>query len=120
MACDGGRFAIRVDDQLIPIRAPYTELARRIKGSAGDTFVTAKNRSAVSTIARRIKDSNGDGLSLRRARVTWIAAHLVVATPLAALRKLAGPLGGPTLTALLDYTSSELDPEEALEMGWGA
>ena len=86
----------------------------------GDRFVMATNRSAVSNTACRIKGTDGRGLSLRRARTTWLAAHLMTSTPLAALRKFAGPMSGPTLTALLDHTSAELDPDAALEMGWGA
>lgn len=105
----------------VPLRAAYTELALwTARECRGDRFVTATNRSAVSNTARRITGSDGVGLSLRRARATWLAAHLAAATPLAALRKFAGPVGGPTLTALLDHTSAQLDPQTALEMGWGA
>lgn len=116
-----GRVAVRVDDRLIPVREPYTDMIlRAARECDGDRFVPGINHSSVATVARRIKGSDGRGLLLRRARTTWLVAHLVAPTPLAALRKFTGPLGGDTLTALLEYASDELDPEEALEMGWGA
>ena len=119
-----GRVSVRLggpDPRQVPIRAAYTDLAQWVARECRSTrFVTATNRSAVSNTARRITGSDGQGLSLRRARATWLAAHLAAATPLAALRKLAGPVGGPTLTALLDHTSAQLDTQTALEMGWGA
>lgn len=120
----GGRVSLLIagsDPREVPIREPYTELALwAARECHGDRFITATNRSAVANTAHRIQGGDGCGLSLRRARSTWLAAHLVAFTPLAALRKFAGPVGGPTLTALLDHTSSELDAQAALEMGWGA
>ena len=120
----GGRVSVLVQGanaREVPVREPYSELVlRAARECRGDRFMTSTDRSAVAAIAGRIKGPDGRGLSLRRARTTWLAAHLVVSTPLAALRRFAGPIGGPMLTALLDHTSAELDAQAALEMGWGA
>lgn len=43
-------------------------------------------------------------LSLRRARATWLTAHLVAGTPLPVLREVAVPLSAATLDDLLAAT----------------
>ena len=45
-------------------------------------------------------------LSLRRARATWLTAHLEAGTPLPVLREMAGPLATATLDDLLVATSA--------------
>ena len=56
--------------------------------------------TAVSRAANRV--SIGDtALSLRRARATWLTAHLEAGTPLPVLREVAGPLSAATLDDLL-------------------
>ena len=55
----------------------------------------------------------GAGLVLRRARTTWLAAHIEAGTGLAVLRAIAGPVSPSTLTALMSETAAELDPLEA-------
>ena len=51
--------------------------------------------------------------SLRRARATWLTAHLVVGTPLLVLREIAGPLSAATLDDLL-AAAHTISPEQAV------
>ena len=53
------------------------------------------------------------GMSLRRARATWLRAHVVAGTPLAALRGVAGPLSMNTLSTVVDKVAGELDASAA-------
>ena len=119
----GGRVAVRVrgrNPRLVPLRGAYTSMALSVASACdGDRFVTAAGRNAVHSIAERLAPA-GAGLSLRRARNTWLAAHLQAATPLAALRVLAGPVSAQTLNAVLEHTHRAVSPEEAVTLGLGA
>lgn len=120
---DGGRIAIRVrgrNPRLVPLRSIYTEMAlSAADATCGDRFITAAGRNAVHSIAERLAPS-GAGLSLRRARNTWLAAHLQAATPLAALRVFAGPVSAQTLNAVLEHARMALSPQDAVSLGMGA
>lgn len=82
-------------------------------------FVRATHRTAVYVLCRQVAVGDLD-LSVRRARSTWLAAHLHASTSLAALRRIAGPLSGDTLTGLLASSAADLDPVEAAVRGLGA
>ena len=105
--------------RLVPIRAAYTAMVREAAATAaGDRFIAGGVRNP-HNVASRL---NGEkpGLVLRRARSTWLAAHLVSGTPLAALRIIAGPVGAQTLDSLLAHVGTELSPQDAAMLGLGA
>ncbi len=112
----GGRLGVQArgtHPRVVPIRADYTSLVREaVELVGGGRFVTAVHRTAVYSVCRQV-GIGGRTLSVRRARSTWLVAHLNAATPLSALRRIAGPLSGDTLTALLAAATSDLDPVEA-------
>ena len=72
---------------------------------------------AVSIIADPRVDPGAERLSLRRARSTWLAAHLVAGTPLPALRAIAGRLSAYRLDMLLAALGDSLDAEAAAVQG---
>ncbi len=119
----GGRIAIRVrgrNPRLVPLRTIYTEMAlSAADATGGDRFITAAGRNAVHSIAERLAPA-GAGLSLRRARNSWLAAHLKAATPLAALSVLAGPVSAQTFNAVLDHVRTAMSPQDAVSLGMGA
>ena len=55
------------------------------------------------------------GLSLRRARATWLTGHLEAGNPLPVLREVVGPLAAATLDDLLAATASVTPDEAATE-----
>ena len=57
-------------------------------------------------------------LSLRRARNTWLVAHLRANTPWLALRVIAGPVSAYKLNALMAHVAEGFDPDEAVQLGW--
>ena len=111
-----GRLGVRVGGghpRVVPIRADYTPLVSEAAELVGDgCFVRATHRTAVYMLCRQVGIS-GRTLSVRRARSTWLVAHLQAGTPLSVLRRIAGPLSGDTLTALLAAAAADLDPVEA-------
>ena len=126
MALDGGRFAVTVrgpNPRLVPIRADYLALLHEaIKESDGSRFFRGTSRNVVSELAVRllgcpVATNRRNGLSLRRARSTWLAAHLAANTPLPALRSIAGPLSWMTMDSLIEHLNVEIDPQEAVEQG---
>ena len=100
-----GRLAVRTRGpkaRLVPFRKGYTKLVLQAVNTAGNgRFVTTTGGNSVYHISGELDTGDGEGLSLRRARSTWLQAHLVAGTPLAALRRVAGPLSANTLDALL-------------------
>lgn len=120
VALIGGRVGVRVggdNPRLVPVRAPYTDLALRASQAAdGDKFITAKGRNAVTSVAERLTVA-GEGLSLRRARVTWLAAHVTAGTNLAALHVISGRAGAQTLDSVLAHVAAGMSPEEAAVEG---
>ena len=111
-----GHLAIRVwgrNSRLVPIRRDYTDLARAAAdASATDRLIPTNGRNIVTTTASRLNPS----LSLRRARSTWLVAHMTAGTSLAVLRMIAGPLSANTLDGLLGYVTADID-EEAAALG---
>ena len=114
----GGRLAVHVRGpypRLTPIRRDYTTLAREAAdGSPTDRFIPTDGRNAVHSVAGQLDPGDGQCLVLRRARSTWLVAHMVAGTPLAALRQVAGPLSANTLDGLLRYTTDNLDDNTAV------
>ena len=103
------RLVVRVrgnDARLVPIRASWTDTARRAIQLVQDRsepcprFITAQDRNAAARAANRIRIGD-TSLSLRRSRATWLTAHLEAGTPLRVLREVAGPLSAATLDDLL-------------------
>ena len=116
-----GRLAVRVrgrDARLVPVRACCTELVRRAvrlvaERTDGSTRLLGScDRNAAGRIAASLPIT--DGMSLRRARATWLTAHLVAGTPLPVLREIAGPLSVATLDDLLAVTGHTVSPEQAV------
>ena len=116
VAMIGGRVSMRVggdNPRLVPIRVPYTDLALRASRAAdGDRFIAAEGRNAVTSVAGRLIVA-GEGLSLRRARVTWLAAHVTAGTNLAALHVISGRAGTQTLDSVLVHVAADMSAEEA-------
>ena len=71
-----------------PTTPPLVTEAAKLVGTG--RFVTATHRTAVYMLCRQLA-FDGQGLSVRRARSTWLVAHLHAATPLSVLRRIAGP-----------------------------
>ena len=121
VSVDGDRLAVRIrgrHSRTVPIRSLYTELARRVVDAAtGGSFFAASHVNAVYDAAQRIPAPGGDHLRFRRARTTWLQAHLAAGTDLAALRVLAGPVSANTLTDLIDMSAATLDAEAAMLAG---
>lgn len=116
-----GRLVVQVrgrDARAAPIRACWTDTAHRAvkfvqqRATPCPRFVIPRDRNSAARAANRV--SVGDtALSLRRARATWLTAHLEAGTPLPALREVAGPLSAATLDDLLSATSA-INPEQAV------
>ena len=119
-----GRLAVQVrgrDARLVPVRACCTELVRHAvslvaeRPDGSTRFVTASDRNAAGRIAASLPIT--DGMSLRRARATWLTAHLVAGTPLPVLREIAGPLSVATLDDLLAAADVCASAEQAVAEG---
>ena len=113
-----GRLAIRARGpkvRLVPFRKGYTKLVLQAVNTAGNArFVTTTGGNGVYWISGGLDTGDGEGLSLRRARSTWLQAHLVAGTPLAALRRVAGPISANTLDVLLQDVAVSLDDTQAV------
>ena len=125
----GGRLAVRVrgrNPRVVPIRAEYTSLAREAAQAAeGAKFVQGDNDNAAALVAAKIAGRPGPAhkvthLSLRRARNTWLVAHLRANTPWLALRVIAGPVSAYKLNALMAHVAEGFDPDEAVQLGLAA
>ena len=137
-----GRLVVQVrgdQPRLVPVRVRWTETVREAIRAAHsrpppppDRFVTVKGHSSAAGFARRLPCGMAGGVSLSRARATWLAAHLLAGTPLPALRMLAGsPDRGVLahLLAVLDLPrftwqryigEHPVTPEQAVRLGMGA
>lgn len=124
---DNGGLAVQVrgpNPRLVPVRGSCTDLVReavsiveRRRPHASRRFILATNRCAASQLANRVTIGRGRGLALRRARNTWLAAHLRAETPLVALHKMAGPLDVATLNGLLAASGFSISAEQAAIKG---
>ena len=116
----GERLAMRVrgrNRRLVPIRNAYTDLVRAATdASVTDRFFPTNGRNGIYETARRLDPA----LSFRRARSTWLLAHLTAGTSLAVLRMIAGPLSANTLDGLLPFATNSLDEETAALGALGA
>ena len=117
----GGRLIVRTKGlkaRLVPIRRAHTDLVREALDHAHNgRFVKTTGRNSVYRISSALDSGDGKGLSLRRARSTWLQAHLVAGTSLPALRWLAGSLSATTLAELLPEAADLLDNETAVTEG---
>lgn len=120
-----GRLAVQVrgrDARLVPIRACWTDVVRqavRLVGERPGTssrFFVSQDRNAAARAANSVSIGSAR-LSLRRARATWLTAHIVAETPLLVLRRIAGPLSAATLDDLLAATGHTVSPEQAVIKG---
>lgn len=79
VAMIGGRVSVQIggdNPRLVPIRAPYTDLALRAAQAAdGNKFITGKGKNAVTTVAKRLTVAE-EHLSLRRAARAAAKAHM--------------------------------------------
>ena len=123
---DDGRIVVDVRgdwSRRVPVRAAYSDLVRQaVEAADGAKFLRGYGRSAATGVAENLLENRRvtgrrNGLALRRARNTWLAAHLRASTPVAALRILAGQLSAKLLDGLLDHICADMDPEEAVELG---
>ena len=121
----GGRVAVDVagrNPRLVPIREICTdavlEAARACAGQA--RFIESDRDSAASKVAERLVVGGLGQISLSRCRATWLTAHLVGGTPLAALRAIAGPVSARTLNSLMGAAAGTLTAEEAAALGLSA
>lgn len=116
-----GRVGVDVagrHSRLVPLRAEYTAMALQAADAVtGSKFITSEGQDPVQTIAKRI---GPNGLGLRRARSTWLAAHLAANTPLAALQTVAGQLSVQTLGELIEEARAGLTPHQAAHQALGA
>ena len=121
---DAGRIAIRVAgtrSRIALVRDQYTSLAREASELCdGEHFFTDKHCRTPSEIAALINVQRLGTLSLRRARSTFVCAHLAASTPLGALRKLIGPITDDYLTQLLNLTADRIDAMTAVSMAMAA
>lgn len=116
--------------RLTPVRRAWVDTvtnaikATKATGPAGhatrERFVTAEGRNAIYGIVERLAPVNGQPLSLRRARSTWLAAHLTAGTALPTLRIIAGPVSTATLDRLITVTAETLDRDTAYRQGFDA
>ena len=106
--------------RVVPLRDDYTALVTEAISLVGEgRFIRATHRTAVYMLCRQVGYGD-EGLSVRRARATWLVAHLHASTSLAVLRRIAGPVSADTLTALLTASATDLDPMDAASGGLGA
>ncbi|MDE0352057.1 MAG: hypothetical protein OXM57_05160 [bacterium] len=113
---DTGRLAVRVrgkNPRLTPIRHQYTDIAHQALQRTGEgRFIPAGGRNLVYNICARLDPGGGEGLALRRARSTWLVAHIQAGTPLPVLKQVAGRLSMNTLDGLLGHIENTLDDTE--------
>ena len=121
-----GRIVVTVPgkwSRRVPIRDAYSDLVRQAVDAAdGAKFLRGSGDAAASMVASRLVENpdvtgRRNGLSLRRARNTWVAAYMRVDFPLWALRVLAGQLSAKTINGLIDHIYADNDPEDAVELG---
>ena len=96
------------------VRPRYLQRNARAEVQPGSFVRAARTRSPGSQPSL---DFGEGGLNLRRARTTWLTAHLLAGTSLPSLRVLAGSLSAQTLIELIDLMVDEVDPEQAIQEG---
>ena len=86
------------------------------RAGTGSRFFISRDRNAAARAANSVTTGQAR-LSLRRARATWLTAHIVAETPLLVLRRIAGPLSAATMDDLLAATGHTVSPEQAVIKG---
>ena len=123
-AVGAGRLKVHVagaNPRWVPIRADYTELVRdAVRETSGQRFMSSSVYGSAANLAKQLHVEGLGSLSLRRARVTWIAAQLRADVSLRSLRRFCGPVHKDTLDALLRQAAEEMDDDEAVLKGLGA
>ena len=124
--CDGW-LAVQVrgrNPRLVPVRDCCTDLVRQAvrlvqqrPPGASHRFILSTERNAGAHLANKVTIGRGRGLSMPRARNTWLTAHLQAETPLLALNKVAGRLSAVTLNYLLDASVDTISAEQAAVKG---
>ena len=104
--------------RLAPMRKSYIELTKQLLADTrGSSFFKAVYDNRVYGAAERIPARDGGHLLFRRARTTWLQAHIRAGVPLDMLRKFAGPVSTNTLDDLIDMSAAEIDAEDAVLEG---
>ena len=116
-----GGLAVHVEGKhprLAPVRKSYTALTKQLLADTrGTSFFKAVYVNRVYCAAERIPARDGGHLLFRRARTTWLQAHIRAGVPLDVLRKFAGPVSTNTLDDLIDMSAAEIDAEDAVLAG---
>ena len=130
VATTGGRLAVVASGKhprLVPIRRDYTaftvETLEVARATGTDRFFRDAHHASIVAyrfFGDRRADPQLETFSFRRARSTWLAAHVLAGTPLPVLYRFSGPLSYRTLNALGHLIADDLDPWEAAERGLGA
>ena len=121
---DGGRLGVRVQrdrTRIVPIRKHYTKLvAEACELRPHGAFFSSDKEAAPSRMAAHIEVDGQGSLSLRRARATFVCAHIRAGTPLDVLNEIAGPISGAYLQQMLAYCAGPIDPIDAANRGLAA
>lgn len=105
-------------ERVAPIRANYTRLAElALEAANGRRFIAKTSKNLVYAAAERVAVKNAGHLSFRRARNTWLRAHLLAGSDLLDLERFSRPVRSDTLTALIQVTARDIDPMEAALRG---
>lgn len=125
---DDGRIVVTVRGsraRRVPIRRDYTDMAREaINNAHGTSFFRGTSPRGATRTAEHIsqdlrKGGYSEGLSLSRARNTWIVAHLTANTRFDVLRAIGGPLAAKTLLSLVKHAEAKITMDEAVEAALG-
>ena len=120
-----GRLAVLVrgrDWRLVPIRECWTPAVRQAvqlvaeRPGTSTRFFVSQDRNAAARAANSVSIGHTN-LSLRRARATWLTAHLVSGAPPLVLRKIAGRVSAATMDDLLAAADVSITPEQAVIKG---
>ena len=121
---DDGRVALDVrgrHPRRVPVRGSYTDMVRRAVASAGSgRLIGPEHDNSVHKVCERLVPHGGEPFSLRRARSTWLAAHVAAGTPDWAIRQIAGPVACDTLEHLYKIAAPNRTADDAVQAALGA
>ena len=113
---DGGGLIVEVrgaNPREVPILSRYAPLVRQAMDAAGSgPFITSKRNSPAGGIASSII-VGGNGLSLPRARATWLRTQLRSGIGYVDLCAIAGSVAKDRINRLVADAVAEVDPHEA-------
>ena len=122
-----GRLVVQVrgrQPRPVPVRKFWTDAVREAvslvnERPAGSSrkFLTASGHHAPSYAASKVPWGEKSGMSLRRARVTWLTAHVVAETPVPILKTLAGSMAECSFSHILAVLDLPITPDEAVQKG---